>query len=202
MSAPAKLRLAGWIRWLHLYLSLVSFAALLFFSATGLTLNHPSWLGGDAPLLEEREGALPVEWLVPDDLEGGAVRRLEIVERLRSTHALQGALDAFEIDEEQCILSFQGPGYAADVIVERASGTYALSISRPTWVAYMNDLHKGRHTGSHWSLLIDVSAVLGVLVSATGLLLLFCLKKRRRTGLVVIALGTAAVVAVAWLLVP
>jgi hypothetical protein len=202
MSAAAKIRWAAWIRWLHLYLSLLSFAALLFFSATGLTLNHPSWLGGDAPVLEELEGSLPLEWLAPEDLDGGSVRRLEIVEKLRAEHALQGALDAFEIDEEQCILSFQGPGYAADVIVERASGAYALSVSRPTWVAYFNDLHKGRHTGSSWSLLIDVSAVLGVLVSATGLLLLFCLKKRRRSGTLIVLLGAALCIAVAVYFVP
>ena len=36
-------QLAVWSRWLHIYLSLISFGAILFFSVTGLTLNHPDW---------------------------------------------------------------------------------------------------------------------------------------------------------------
>ena len=31
------------LRWLHVYLSMVSFAVLLFFAVTGFTLNHPTW---------------------------------------------------------------------------------------------------------------------------------------------------------------
>ena len=35
--------LAGWTRWLHIYLSMFSFAILFFFALTGLTLNHTEW---------------------------------------------------------------------------------------------------------------------------------------------------------------
>lgn len=40
------------------------------------------------------------------------------------------------------------------------------------WIAYFNDLHKGRHTGVAWSWFIDVFAGVCVLFSLTGLLLL------------------------------
>jgi hypothetical protein len=33
------------MRWLHIYLSMFGLAAVLFFSVTGLTLNHPDWFG-------------------------------------------------------------------------------------------------------------------------------------------------------------
>ena len=40
------------------------------------------------------------------------------------------------------------------------------------WIAYLNDLHKGRHTGSAWSLFIDLFAVACIVFSLSGLLLL------------------------------
>ena len=44
------LRLAGIMRWLHIYLSMFGLAALLFFAVTGVTLNHPDWVfGGPRP---------------------------------------------------------------------------------------------------------------------------------------------------------
>ena len=37
----------GWMRWFHTYVSMLGLGSLLFFSVTGLTLNHPDWtLGG------------------------------------------------------------------------------------------------------------------------------------------------------------
>jgi uncharacterized protein len=38
-----KKRAGKWARWSHIYLSMVSFAILFFFAATGLTLNHQDW---------------------------------------------------------------------------------------------------------------------------------------------------------------
>ncbi len=53
----------------------------------------------------------------------------------------------------------------------------------------MNDLHKGRDTGSTWKWLIDASAVLLSLVSLTGLMLIVFLYKRRTAGLSAAAIG-------------
>ena len=46
---------------------------------------------------------------------------------------------------------------------------YELSETRFGLVAVINDLHKGCDSGSGWSVVIDLSAVLMVLVSLTGL---------------------------------
>jgi uncharacterized protein len=56
-------------------------------------------------------------------------------------------------------------------------------------LAVLNDLHKGRDTGSKWSAVIDFSAILMTLVSLTGLTLIFFLNKRRLTGLIIAAMG-------------
>jgi hypothetical protein len=50
-------------------------------------------------------------------------------------------------------------------------------------------LHKGRDSGNAWSTIIDVSAVLMTLVSATGLVLIFFLRKRLASGMAAIVIG-------------
>jgi hypothetical protein len=130
------------------------------------------------------------------------VARLEVVEHLRKEHGVGGALAEFRVDENECMVTFKGPGYAADAVIDRASGRYTLAQSHHGFLAVINDLHKGRDTGPVWSVLIDVSAVLLIVISLTGLILLFYLKLRRGPGLVLALLGTAAVAAIYLLVVP
>jgi hypothetical protein len=125
-----------------------------------------------------------------------------VVEYLRKAHGVRGALAEFRIDEEECVLTFKGPGYAADAFIDRGTGRYNLTQSYHGAVALLNDLHKGRDTGPGWSVLIDVSAVGLTFISVTGLVLLFYLKLRRVPGLIVTVVGTVAVVAVYFIWVP
>ena len=172
-------------RWLHIYLSMASFAILFFFAATGLTLNHVDWFSSQQRTIQAK-GVITRGWLGPN------VQKLEAVEQLRRTHAIKAALGDFRIDDAQCSISFKGPGYSADVVVDRGSGEYELTETRNGWGAVINDLHKGRDTGHAWSVMIDLSAVLMALVAVTGLALIFFLAKRRTSGLV--ALGVGAVI--------
>jgi hypothetical protein len=191
-----NLRFAAVMRWTHIYLSMFSMAALLFFSLTGLTLNHPTWFFGETERSRQAQGQVDAGWL------GSDVAKLEVVEHLRKTHGVRGALVEFRTDERECMVTFKGPGYAADAFIDRASGRYDLTESSHGFVAIINDLHKGRDSGKAWSVLIDVSAVLMTFVSLTGLALLFYIKRRRISGLATALVGTLVVGAVFWLLVP
>jgi hypothetical protein len=53
----------------------------------------------------------------------------------------------------------------------------------------MNDLHKGRDTGTAWSWVIDVSAIFLVLISLSGLILLLFIKKKRISGIILAIIG-------------
>ena len=88
-------------------------------------------------------------------------------------------------------VSFKGPGYAADAFIDRKTGQYDMTETRLGFVAVINDLHKGRDTGAAWAGVIDISAGLMVLVSLTGLVLIFFLQRRLKTGLVALGIGTA-----------
>ena len=113
--------------------------------------------------------------------------RLGIVEWLRNTHKIHGSVSDFRVEDAQISISFKGPGYAADAFIDAANGTYDLAETRNGFVAVINDLHKGRDTGKVWSMVIDVSAALLVLVSLTGLVLIWFVYKRRTSGLILAA---------------
>jgi hypothetical protein len=93
------------------------------------------------------------------------------------------------IEEDDCLVSFKGPGYSADASISRKDGKFQISELRMGLVAVLNDLHKGRDTGKGWSWLIDVSAVFLTLVSLSGLCMLFFLKKKRLNGLLILIIG-------------
>jgi uncharacterized protein len=185
-------------RWLHIYGSMLSFSVVLFFSVTGITLNHPGWLAA-AERRAQQSGQIDLAWLaVPETPDA----RLRIVEHLRATHGLSGAVSDFRMDEVEASISFKGPGYAADVFIARATGRYELTETRLGLVAVMNDLHKGRDSGEAWSWLIDLSAALLIFVSLTGLVLLYFLHKHRTAGVMLIGVGTVATWCVYAALVP
>lgn len=178
-------RLPWWMRWLHVYGSLLGLCATLFFAVTGLTLNHADWFEGGEPVVRTLTGTLPTAAL------GERVDQLAVAEQLRHAHQLQGMVTGFQADDpDECLVIWKGPGYSADAIIQRGTGAYRIEEARRSWVAVFDDLHKGRDSGPVWSLVIDVCAVGLVFVAATGLWLLLYLRKRRRRGLLVALLGT------------
>ena len=87
----------------------------VFFAVTGLTLNHTEWFAG-AQRTVQSQGAVGKSWL------GAQVAKLEVVEHLRHSHGIRGALSDFRMDDSQCAVSFKGPGYTADAFIDRARG--------------------------------------------------------------------------------
>ncbi len=192
---------AKWFRWLHIYLSMFSLAAILFFSVTGFTLNHSGWFFAEHT--DRIEGQLDASWLklnVPnpqgwDERDfGHQIDKLSVAEYLRREHRLRGYVSDFLAFENDCELTFQGPGYAATARINRADGKYELSVSCNDLISVMNDFHKGRHTGPVWSLVIDISAIVATMVSLSGFALVFYLRLNRKLRLAVSVLGTLVVV--------
>lgn len=178
-------------------------AAILFFSITGLTLNHTEWFFDESTT--QLSGALDVGWLnveaAPpanwDEYDySHEVSRLEVAEYLRREFGLRGTVTDFLAFEDECEVTFQAPGYSATSRIDRESGDFTIDVISSDFVTVMNDLHKGRHSGSAWSWVIDISAILGTLVGLTGFILIFFLKLHKRAGLITSFVGLAVF---AWL---
>lgn len=189
---PLRLRVHSVLRWLHIYTSMVSLLAVLFFAATGVTLNHPDWLAAERT--EESSGTLPAAWKTQKGIDW-----LVVAEHLRASHRVRGAVTAHTEDDREAALTFRAPGYSADAYVDVREGSYRLTVSYQGAIGMVNDLHRGRDAGRAWAWLIDVAGVFLVLLSLTGLGLLYYLRKVRLSGLVTLAAGAALVIGLAWL---
>ena len=108
----------------------------------------------------------------------------------------------FRLEEQQCALSFKGPGYSADVFIDRATGHYDVTESRLGFFAVLNDLHKGRDTGATWTWVIDVSAALLVFIALSGLVLLYFVHKHRVAGALALTAGAVVLYGVYLIFVP
>ena len=113
-----SIRFAKLMRWLHIYLSMFGLAAVLFFSVTGITLNHPDWVFGQVERRREAEGQVELKWisrqLAATNPQSGdqtdrsqEVAKLDVVEHLRKTQAIRGALAEFRVDDSECMVSFK-----------------------------------------------------------------------------------------------
>lgn len=182
-----------WSRTLHVYASMICLLVVLFFSATGLTLNHPTWSIFGGPTRHTATGTLPAGFM-----EGASVDWLVVADHLRDTNAVKGAVTDRRSDDQGGSISFRGPGYAADAFFTTA-GTYQLTVEGQGLLGVMNDLHKGRDANSGWKWLIDASAVFLIVVSLTGIALQFVLRKRRRSAFATAGAGAALFLIAVWM---
>ena len=179
-------RIAMSSRWLHIYVSMISFAIVFFFAVTGLTLNHADKFSSELHSTQEK-GKMDVAWVsLPDTSK---IDKLKIVEYLRNKNNVKAAMSDFRIDDLQVSVSFKGPGYAADIFINRTNGEYEVTKTSAGFVGFINDLHKGRDTGKAWSVVIDIAAILMTLVSLTGICLMLFIKRKRVSGFIIVALG-------------
>ena len=63
LSRKLSIRFAKLMRWLHIYLSMFGLAAVLFFSVTGITLNHPDWAFGQVERGRKPGGQMDLKWI-------------------------------------------------------------------------------------------------------------------------------------------
>ena len=166
----------------HWISAAICLAALLLFSVTGVTLNHADSIGAK-PAVRERTALLP-ENLRAALAAPGAQRvgvPVPISEWIEDEFETSVSGANAEWSDEELYVSAPGPGRDAWVSIDRATGAAKFESTDRGWIAYLNDLHKGRNTGIVWSIFIDVVAVACVFFSITGLVLLV-LQARQRTA--------------------
>ena len=166
----------------HWISAAICLAALLLFSITGITLNHAASIGatpqvstGNAQLPPALVSELAAERGVADAVPSGVSRWIE------SQFDIDVDAATPEWSEDELYLSAPGPGRDAWVSIELASGAARFEATDRGWIAYFNDLHKGRNTGFAWTLFIDVVAAACVFFGLTGLVLLW-IQARQRTS--------------------
>lgn len=184
------------VRTLHIYTSMLMLLIMLFFTVTGLTLNHREWLP-DAPPAVISELELPVALQVFDKWQNTPLAQAEQVRSwLSREHAVYGNQISYnwQADEQLLLIDVKRPGGYSLVEVLPEDGIAILENQTYGVTAVLNDLHMGRYSGPLWRTFIDLSALLMLLFTLTGLWLVLPQKKRRNRLLVISGMGGAAMV--------
>jgi hypothetical protein len=178
------------LRW-HWISAAICLVGMLLFSATGITLNHAGAIKAQ-PKTIEREGVLP-EPLRTDLRAAEAVAgTLPPSTRdwlAKSMQVKAPAAAKVEWSPGEAYVALPGPGSDAWVTVDTETGEAAYERTDRGWIAYLNDLHKGRNTGPSWSLFIDVFAVGSIVFCVTGLLLLQLHSHARKSTWPLVGMG-------------
>jgi hypothetical protein len=188
-------RLLSLCRTLHVYLTMLGLGVMLFFGITGFTVNHEDWFGATRPVVSDSSGQTPVELLAKGD-------GLRIVEHLRSTFHVAGAMTDFADDGGKFSISFKDPGQLWEIEIEKSTGKTSVHNESYNFTAIINNLHRGRYAGPAWSWIIDFSACFIALACLTGIVLWLALPQRRKFGVMALLLGTIGVLLIYHFLVP
>lgn len=170
-------------RWLKLLLKLhwmssaICLLGMILFSLTGITLNH-------AAQVEAKPKVVRSKLMLPEELlatlrqtaspAAGTTAPLPepVAEWLSANWRVDLRAAEPEWSADEVYLPLPRPGGDAWVRIALEDGEVEREVTDRGWISWLNDLHKGRHTGSVWSFFIDAFAVGCLFFSATGLLLL------------------------------
>ena len=180
------------MRTIHVYVSMISMLIVAFFAFTGLTLNHPTWsLGGTTTHVSN--GTVPA-----GAIAGSTIDYLAISEYARTTFGVSGHVTDYGTQGDTGTIDYAGPGYSANVTFSTTAGTLTASTTQSDLLAILNDVHKGRDTDSSWGWVIDVSAILLLVVTLTGIGIQVLQRKRRRSALLTAGALSLLTVVLIW----
>lgn len=176
-----KKRKAFWLKQLHQWhwiTSALCLISLLLFSITGITLNHASAISAD-PAIREQVASLPAPLLEELGLHQAGALPVAVRNWLDREMQIRVGDKAAEWSAGEVYLALPRPGGDAWLAIDLDDGAVLAEQTDRGWIAFFNDLHKGRHTGIAWSWFIDIFAVASLLFALTGLGLMMLHAKRR-----------------------
>ena len=183
MSTPAShlpsASRAVWLKNLHRWhwiSAALSLTGMLLFAITGFTLNHATQIEAK-PSVVNRKAVLPTP--LADTLKKVAADSADQRKPLPAALA-RYAQNEFKIDvegldaewtEDEAYVPLPRPGGDAWLRLS-ADGNAEYEVTSRGTVSWLNDLHKGRNTGTVWSWFIDIFAGACMVFCITGFLIM------------------------------
>lgn len=177
LAATAQRR-ADWMRLItrwHWISSALCLVGMLFFALTGITLVHAERLESRAATTTSREAAVPGDVMQALNLPSPPADNTvppALVRWLDQTWHIPVVPKAVEWGPDELFLDLKRPGVDAAVTIDLRQAVARYEAVDRGWVAYFNELHRGRNAGPVWAGFLTVFGVVCVIFSLTGLLLL------------------------------
>jgi len=172
----------------HGYLSAFAFLALIFFSITGLLLNHPEW----TPTHGEPVSKDLTVQLTPAEMGAAAAAAdpaRALARAVGGKTNLLGVYQSGEVIDGESLVRLEGVKGSSDIVVDMATGEAQVTVQRARLIDTINELHRGKNSGAAWKAVIDASAIVVLALSVIGYVLFFSLRFRLRTSLTLTAVS-------------
>lgn len=205
-KARGNLSRAFWVRqvlnW-HWISAAISLVGMLVFAITGITLNH----AGDIPskpVVQAQTRTMPETvaraLATAPDLDRQPLPA-EVSRWADATFNTRTVGREAEWSPDDVYVAMPRPGGDATLTIDRVTREVTHEDAWRGWVAYFNDLHKGRNTGAWWAWFIDLFAVASIVFSLTGFVLLWLKAGPRPSTWPLIGVGIVAPALVALFLI-
>lgn len=180
MSVSKQASRAVWLKNLHQWhwiSSALCLMGMFLFSITGITLNHASQIEA-RPAVTRKQATVPAPLVAQlkayAEAHDGAKDALpDAAEKwLRDTWSVNVGGRAAEWSVDEVYVPLPKAGGDAWVRIGLEDGAAEFENTDRGWISWLNDVHKGRHTGVAWNWFIDIFAVCCLVFCITGFLIL------------------------------
>lgn len=191
--APQNNR-AFWLRHLHQWhwvSAALSLMAMILFTATGITLNHAGQIEA-RPSVTTKELRMPqqvTDLLAAKPVTDDAPVSAPIANWIRQNIGADVRGRRTEWSDDEVYVSLPRAGGDAWLSIDRTTGDVKYELTDRGWIAFLNDLHKGRNTGLIWQLFIDAFALACLIFCVTGLLLMKMHARTRPSTWPIVGMG-------------
>jgi hypothetical protein len=189
-----KQRRAFWLKQFHTWhwlSSAICLIGMILFAMTGITLNHAGSIEAK-PTVITRDASLPPQLLAqlkPQPADSKQPLPAPVQTWLTDNLSVKVGGRDTEWSQKDIYISLPRPGGDAWLSIDRTDGAITYELTSRGWIAYINDLHKGRHTGGAWRWFLDIFAAACLVFCFTGLLLLNFHSSRRPATWPMVGLG-------------
>lgn len=178
------------MKW-HWISAALALMGMLFFATTGLTLLNEGLFADNSVRVTRHDGQLPVKVL--EELQHQPQVGLVLPDSLSVWVRNQWRLDlhpkAVERQDGEIFVDLKRPGVDAWMSIDPVRGTVHYESSDQGWIAYFNDLHRGKNAGPVWHWLVTAFALCCIVFSLTGLALLQIRARQKRAIWPVVGFG-------------
>lgn len=176
----------------HGYLSAIAFLALILFAGTGILLNHPGLLEGQAP--EPLEASLVLSEAELSAIATANDPASALAETVASHTRVTGAFRSGEVIGDDVYVNMVGVRGRSDITANLETGAVDVYTDRESLVGVLNGLHRAEHAGDAWRLFVDIIAVVFIVMALIGFALFLSLRFRVRRAMAIMAVTLVATI--------
>lgn len=183
-------------RLIHVYVSMALLSLLLFFSVTGITLNHPEWFRDSKADVVERALMIDLSMIKNPPLTPLQIVNVSTAIEQKLSVSLNNTI--LESSQDELFFSIKRAGKNTAITLDLVSGELFFEETDYGWWALMNDLHKGRNTSVFWGWIIDITSLLCILFALSGFILAMPQRRFNRTLTVSLTVTVAMIFTAIW----